>query len=402
MWSRSFLLLDKTMFELITWQNVLTTHQSYTYQGLDRYLEGYNLLHIYFKSVDTLRDTPWPQLASSKLNTLHIISYRFLRSILIIYRNRSAIHIFASPFESPIIVLLIFLANLIGIRYYLISEPYTTLKYGYHSRKPKTIDSIKHYIRPYLYKIYAIAVISRVAGIFTISSRSYHQYLHLGLPKKKLIPFGYFFYQNPSIYNPSDNFTTQNHKTHSNRSSPHFRIIYVGSSALRKGISQFISTLHPLLPKLQLDLYGDEGLTDYSNATNVTYAGQIPFGDASKIIANYDFLALPSLYDGWGFVVSESLAASTPVIVSKECGSSVLISNSLAGYVFDHSNPNALLQWLNVILTNPHQYEELKCGVKDMNNSITSDAAGCYMAEFLLNVRPKSSATLRLLSLLKP
>ena len=59
-------------------------------------------------------------------------------------------------------------------------------------------------------------------------------------------------------------------------------------------------------------------------------------------MAEADVLVLPSLYDGWGAVVSEALMAGAPVIASDACGSAGVVQASGAGGVFCADDRDAL------------------------------------------------------------
>ena len=59
-------------------------------------------------------------------------------------------------------------------------------------------------------------------------------------------------------------------------------------------------------------------------------------------------MVLPSRYDGWGAVVSESIGVGTPVIVSTACGSSSLVRSRLQGNTFHSGDALALRSHLTV------------------------------------------------------
>jgi glycosyltransferase involved in cell wall biosynthesis len=57
--------------------------------------------------------------------------------------------------------------------------------------------------------------------------------------------------------------------------------------------------------------------------------------ELKKYFKSADIFILPSLYEQFGFVVSEALASDLPVICSKYTGASTLIKDSYNGYVID-------------------------------------------------------------------
>ncbi len=66
--------------------------------------------------------------------------------------------------------------------------------------------------------------------------------------------------------------------------------------------------------------------------------GRLPNNVAKAKMAEYDYLVLPSLYDGWGAVVNEALSAGTRVLCSNACGASILIDGETRGCSFNNEN----------------------------------------------------------------
>lgn len=368
------------MPKIFTWQTVLTSHQLYTYKSFEQCCPGYKFLHIYFSSVDVSRVSPWPPSISNLCSKpMHLRSFKLIRGLTLLLSNRNSLHFFASPFENISITILIFIANLLSIDFYVISEPYNTSNYGYHSDSLNPIDWFKRRTRPYLYYFYCKFVLSQTKGIFTISEQAYNQYIRHGVPSAKLFPFGYFYHK---IHKPS----VQTLGYLNSFVSPIFssknplKIIYIGSAALRKGVAEFISYVKPYKSCIQIDLYGDQQLQDYDCPSFVKYCGSIDFGDSPKYICQYHFLVLPSHYDGWGFVVSEAIASFIPVIASSQAGASILVQTMKVGFVFDHDKPTGLIDWLTNILLDPLIYLDYLSNIQKHRHLLHSSIAGKYLA----------------------
>jgi glycosyltransferase involved in cell wall biosynthesis len=62
-----------------------------------------------------------------------------------------------------------------------------------------------------------------------------------------------------------------------------------------------------------------------------------------------DVLALPSLSDGWGLVVTEALACGLPVIVTPNAGVSQIVHDNHDGYIVPVCRADAIAERLEAI-----------------------------------------------------
>ena len=141
----------------------------------------------------------------------------------------------------------------------------------------------------------------------------------------------------------------------------------------RKNVDNLINAVAKLkLDNIELWIVGKgpeenylRSLANFMIPRKVKWFGVVPMSKASKIIRQSDCLVLPSRFDGWGAVVSESLMVGTPVICSNNCGSSVVVKASGFGGVFSHNHKT---EFVNVLRK---QYKSgklnLKKGIKLQN-----------------------------------
>ena len=66
-------------------------------------------------------------------------------------------------------------------------------------------------------------------------------------------------------------------------------------------------------------------------------------------LCKYDLLVQPSIYEGFGLTVIESMAAKVPVLVANSKGPMEVISNGKYGYYFETRNPEDLASKLQTI-----------------------------------------------------
>ena len=113
------------------------------------------------------------------------------------------------------------------------------------------------------------------------------------------------------------------------------------------------------------------------------------------MLSQVDCLVLPSRYDGWGAVVTESLMVGTPVICSNKCGSSIIVQASKVGYVFPANNIAALSSHLN------NQYIEGPVSIKERQKIISwgknlGANSGAKYLETIINTKQDKLLTIKL------
>lgn len=107
------------------------------------------------------------------------------------------------------------------------------------------------------------------------------------------------------------------------------KLLYVGGLSQRKGISYMFEALNGL---------EDFELTIISGSTNIDecpilkrsltkhhFLGALPHDKVLKEMANNDILIFPSLFEGFGLVITEAMSQGTPVITTERtCGPDVI------------------------------------------------------------------------------
>jgi glycosyltransferase involved in cell wall biosynthesis len=126
------------------------------------------------------------------------------------------------------------------------------------------------------------------------------------------------------------------------------KVLYVGSLSHRKNVDCLLMA-SMLLSKeeqehIEIGIVGDgekkqhlEQLASSSYST-IHFFGTMPMEKVPQIMEQYDLLVLPSLHDGWGAVVNESLMLGLYVICSNHCGAKYLLKDPDNGCVFQSNN----------------------------------------------------------------
>ena len=130
------------------------------------------------------------------------------------------------------------------------------------------------------------------------------------------------------------------------------RFMFSGSFVRRKGVHLLASAFAKLRNRghdAELHLVGDGRLMNSLRirtspvADRVHFHGFQQWRDLPRFYANADVLCAPSLYDGWGMIVPEGLAAGMPVISTNMTGAAKELITKGCGWLVPADDEHALL-----------------------------------------------------------
>ena len=266
-------------------------------------------------------------------------------------------------------------AAILGIEFYLVSEPYSPEAIGYLRESSRLMGRLRSMMRPLLYRGYILMLRNRLSGIFAISRLAELQYHSAGMPSTRIFSFGYFI--------PADRRISMRLQSAEGAVSKSLRIIFVGSLIRTKGVDVLISAVRQLKAKgfqIQLDLYGPGDVASVPDDDEyIRYCGLIPFGQAQRVMCDYNLLVLPSRYDGWGVVVNEALCAGVPVVCSDRAGAGTMAAALNAGLVFPSGDCDALASILEQLASQPARLSALQSACGAAAKVIQPEVAAHYM-----------------------
>jgi glycosyltransferase involved in cell wall biosynthesis len=362
---------------IYTWQSVLTDHQAFTYEALGKQARGEVVPYVVTMEDEIRKIQGWQDSLVLSMKRRLIPSKNFFGFCFSVLRaRRDSVHIFAAPFSDIRFIPCMLFASWLGIEYYIVSEPYSPRPDGYLRETSLLLGYMKASIRPWLYKLYGLLLRSSVAGIFTISQRSYVQFQAAGFPIDKLFRFGYFVPPQLNDDEVSQDFIKY-------PIDPAIKIIYVGSLIKTKGFD-LLSDVGEILwakgSKISIDIYGPGNAIELSLfSKNVCYRGVIPFGQAQSVMRKYDLALVPSRYDGWGVVVNEAILAGVPVICSDEVGAGALIDKFYCGIKFKSEGIYELADKLMQLEKDPSALKVLREHTVKAMEFIEPKIAATYM-----------------------
>jgi len=221
-----------------------------------------------------------------------------------------------------------------------------------------------------------------IEGILAVGQNMPKWLASRGFPSEKIFPFTYFI---------------SNKKLFSNkgymRPSGRFRFLFVGQFIKRKNLGFLIEVLSSI-DKSVIDfelLVVGSGLNELELHTqsinklgsNIQWIGKVPIGEVRAIMSECDCLILPSLFDGWGVVVSESLMVGTPAIVSDQCGSYGAVLASGVGGVFKASSSDQLSKAIVAALDAGKIQPSRRAEISNWANCLDGISGANYFLEIL-------------------
>lgn len=145
---------------------------------------------------------------------------------------------------------------------------------------------------------------------------------------------------------------------------PTFKVVYVGGISVAKGAHYLLSAWKTLAPgNAELHCYGRMLLPEHvwraaksgPGGESITFHGSIPARELPNVYLTASLLVLPTLYDGYGLVVSEALAHGLPVITTTNAGSADAIDEGRTGFVIAPADDDALTATLQYCIAHPRE-----------------------------------------------
>ncbi|GHU69605.1 glycosyl transferase [Bacteroidia bacterium] len=140
------------------------------------------------------------------------------------------------------------------------------------------------------------------------------------------------------------------------------RIVSMGRLVYPKGFSYLIdafSQIHKQFPDWQLWIYGDgQEKPVFQNQINTLSLQdkiilQMPDADVETILQDASLFVLPSLYDGFGLVLTEAMVCGVPCVAFDcECGPAEIIRDNEDGFLVELKNTQVLAAKMAVLMEN--------------------------------------------------
>jgi glycosyltransferase involved in cell wall biosynthesis len=171
-----------------------------------------------------------------------------------------------------------------------------------------------------------------------------------------------------------------------------FRLLYVGSVDLRKGVLYLLRALRLLERDLILKIVGATGDRPMRRLFQSMADGlrvEMAPGDPAEAYREAELFVLPSLEDGFGYVVAEAMASGLPVIVTDQCGSAEWVSPGHCGWIVRSRSPEDLAKAIGEAIARRDELPAMGLKARDaVLARMTSNPVGSYATWLRGNLTP--------------
>ena len=141
------------------------------------------------------------------------------------------------------------------------------------------------------------------------------------------------------------------------------KLLFVGGLSQRKGISYLFEAIKGLESAVELTVVGS-GSIDACPALKkalavVRYIPSLPHVEILKLMATHDLLVFPSLFEGFGLVVTEAMSQGTPVITTERtCGPDIITSGK-DGWIIPAGTAEPIRELLEILIARPEKLQQV-------------------------------------------
>jgi glycosyltransferase involved in cell wall biosynthesis len=179
------------------------------------------------------------------------------------------------------------------------------------------------------------------------------------LPEIKVIPYGFPEVNKIKEYQPL--------------ADRKLKILFVGGLSQRKGISYLFEAVEGLQSQVELTIVGQKAVANCSALNNaLEQHNWIPTLSHDRVLAcmrDHDVLIFPSLFEGFGLVITEAMSQGVPVITTDRTAGPDIIQDGVDGWIVPASSSIAIKEVITTILETPSILKEF--GVAAQNKAKT-------------------------------
>jgi glycosyltransferase involved in cell wall biosynthesis len=159
----------------------------------------------------------------------------------------------------------------------------------------------------------------------------------------KVIPYGF-----PQVIAHREYSSTKNRK---------IKLLFVGGLSQRKGIADLFAVADNLSEHVELTIVGVKS-TEECEALNKAltkhnWIPSLPHQQVLDLMKYHDVLVFPSLFEGFGLVITEAMSQGLPVITTERTIGPDLITNNEDGWLIEAGSTIALQKAVEHLLHNP-------------------------------------------------
>lgn len=191
----------------------------------------------------------------------------------------------------------------------------------------------------------ALADVIYVASSFTKKTLEFYSG---NLSQVKVIPYGF-----PNVAHKKEYHSLTNRK---------LKILFVGGLSQRKGISYLFQAVAELQDKIELTIVGQKAVSNCmalnSALTKHNWIPSLSHEEVLICMRENDVLVFPSLFEGFGLVITEAMSQGVPVITTDRTAGPDLINHGENGWIVEAGSADVIKEVFLRIIETPEIIEQ--------------------------------------------
>ncbi len=175
------------------------------------------------------------------------------------------------------------------------------------------------------------------------------------------------------------------------------KLLFVGGLSQRKGIANMFEAVSNLEPHVSLTVVGGKTADDCQPLNEAlkkhTWIPSLPHHKILEIMREHDVLLFPSLFEGFGLVITEAMSQGTPVITTNRTAGPDLIEHGHDGWLVEPGSTESLQACIENLLLHPERVENAGKAALERAKKRPWDAYGLELAEAILKTHTKKVIT---------
>jgi glycosyltransferase involved in cell wall biosynthesis len=147
-----------------------------------------------------------------------------------------------------------------------------------------------------------------------------------------------------------------------------FRIVYLGTLSVRKGLVYLFEALQMIsLPEQAWEVWfigniepGFRSVTEKYKKNNWTFFGHINHYELDPLLSKCDVGIQPSLEEGLSMVIPQMMSCGLPVIITPNSGGENMVEDGLNGFVVPIRDPAAIVDKIDYLINHPEKLQAMK------------------------------------------
>jgi glycosyltransferase involved in cell wall biosynthesis len=147
------------------------------------------------------------------------------------------------------------------------------------------------------------------------------------------------------------------------------KLLYVGGLSQRKGIANVFEAVEQLGEAVELTVVGKKGAFECAALDKAlqkcNWIPGLPHQEILNLMRSSDVLLFPSLFEGFGLVITEAMSQGTPVITTDRTAGPDFIENEVNGCIIEAGSTPALVEAINQLIEHPENIEKMGLAARE-------------------------------------